>query len=488
MIPKPITRAGPRFPGVLSLVLAGAAAVFVLWFYHWTVATGGGFNRPGYEDYYNFLVQGWRQGHLYMSKEPSAAMAALSDPYDPAQNGGARLADASYFRGHYYLYFGAAPAALLMLPYDLITGREMGTTSAIYVYCATGFLAACALWLALRRRYFPSSAAWSGALGVLVLGLGTHVLALERRPLVWELPISMGYAFSMLALAGIYAGLHGRRPVRAMGAAGLCLGLAVAARPTCVFGAVMFLAPLASLWRRPALRAQAVRCGVAAAAAFGACLLAVLAHNFARFGDPLEFGQDYQLSGVYESRMHHFSASYIPHNLYQYFFHPGDWFPRFPFVSVLPVGGGPPGYLGGWSEAICGLAVTFPFVWASLALPLVLREAEVDWRFRSFVGSVTGFFAVMCLVILTYFVATERYMADFAPSLGLLSLFGWLGLERWAHRKGWSALVGPAGAVLGVATALAGILVSFDYHGGLLRAISPSVWEGMRGFFGRLGL
>lgn len=345
-----------------SLALVLGSVLFVSWFQHWTVATGGGFNPPGEEDYYNFQIRGWRQGHLHMSKEPSPAMLALPDPYDPEWNRDIRLADASFYQGHYYLYFGAAPAALLMLPYDLLTGREMGTTTAIYVYCIAGFLAACALWITVRRRHFPESSPWVDPLGVLVLGLGTHVLALERRPLVWELPISAGYAFTMLALLGIYAALHTRRPVLAMGLAGLCLGLAVAARPTCLLGAAIFAPALWAMARQPGMRSLAARCAVAAACGLGACLLAVLAHNYARFGNALEFGQNYQLSGVYESKVRHFSATYIPHNAYLYYLHPGQWSGTFPFVAVAPVAGGPPGYLGNWSEAVCGLAVTFPFI------------------------------------------------------------------------------------------------------------------------------
>ena len=75
----------------------------VLWFFHWTVKTSGGFNPPGEEDYYNFLVRGWGDGHLYLSKPPSPELLALADPYDPAQNAAARMGDASSFKGHYYL-------------------------------------------------------------------------------------------------------------------------------------------------------------------------------------------------------------------------------------------------------------------------------------------------------------------------------------------------------------------------------------------------
>jgi hypothetical protein len=459
--------------------------VFVIWFYHWTVKTGGGFNSPRDEDYYNFLVQGWRQGHLYMNKAPNPAMLALQDPYDPDQNRDVRLADASYFKGHYYLYFGAAPAFLLMLPYDLVTGRELGTTHCIFIFCVAGYLAACALWLMVRARYFPDSSIWVGWLGVLVLGLGTHVLALERRPLVWELPISMAFAFSMLALLSVYRGLHAPRPTWCFAVAGLCLGLAVAARPNAIAGAILFVPALWQLRRDGGRGSQWLLCSAAAACGLGLCLAAVLAHNFARFGNPLEFGQDYQLSGVYESRMHHFSATYIPHNFFLYYFHSGSWSLRFPFVSVAPVAGGPQGYLGNWSEAICGIAVTFPFVWMVLALPLTWQLLANEPQLRAMLGSVAAFFLAASVAILSYFVAAERYMADFAPALGLLALFGWLGLEREAARAGWAKAVIPLYVLACLLSAIAGIFVSFDYHGGLLHIISPESWDEMNNWFSR---
>jgi len=471
------------------MVLIGMALAFVVWFYHWTVRTSGGFNKPGEEDYYNFLVRGWRQGHLYLSKEPSPEMQALIDPYDPDQNHNVRMADASYFKKHYYLYFGPAPAAILMLPYDLITGRELGSTTAIYVFCVTGFLAASGLWLSIRCRYFPSSSILLGPLGVLMLGLGTHILALERRPLVWELPISMGFAFSMLAFVAIDIGLHGKRPVLAMGAAGLCLGLAVAARPICVLGTLIFLPPLWQIRRRAPTTSQWRRCALAVSSGLGICLMALFVYNFARFGNLLEFGQDYQLSGVYESKMNHFSISYIPHNFYLYYIHPGSWSRKFPFVSASPVAGGAPGYLGNWSEAIFGLGTTFPFVWIAFALPLMWYSASrADWRVRVMIGSVILYYLAICLAILMYFITTERYLADFAPSLGLLAVCGWLGLEQWAQLIRWNKIINPIVATACIITITAGILVSFEYHNGMLRELSPQVWNNMARFFARMGL
>src|SRR3954469_25137775 len=121
-----------RWRTLLEVALVAITLGAGVRFFWWTERVSGGFNPPGEEDYYNFLVRGWRAGHLYMAKEPSPAMNALDDPYDPAQNGEARLGNPSYYRGHYYLYFSPVPAALLMLPWHALTGRELGTTYALF--------------------------------------------------------------------------------------------------------------------------------------------------------------------------------------------------------------------------------------------------------------------------------------------------------------------------------------------------------------------
>ena len=71
-----------------------------------------------------------------------------------------------------YLYFGAAPAVTFLLPYRLLTGEYLPTPWAILVFCWVGFLAASAVWLSARSRYFSRSPSWTDALGVLVIGIG----------------------------------------------------------------------------------------------------------------------------------------------------------------------------------------------------------------------------------------------------------------------------------------------------------------------------
>lgn len=471
--------ARPSWRPIVDLTLVVLALAAVARFLWWTEAVSGGFNPPGAEDYYNFLVRGWRAGHLYLATEPRPEMLALADPYDPAQNRDVRLGDASFYHGHYYLYFSAAPAAVLHVPFYFLTGRELGTTTAVYVYGLVGFLAATAVWLAIRRRYFRESAVWVGAAGVVMLGLSTHLLVLMRRPLVWELPISAAFAFAMLALLAIFWALHGRRPVLAMALAGLSFGLAIASRPGELFGAAMFLPALWFLRRQPGLALRWRWCAVAAAAGLGVGLAAVVAHNYARFGDPLEFGVNYQLTSNYESKQQHFSLSYIAHNAAIYFFHPAQWSATFPFIQASGVRGGPEGYLGDWVEPIAGLAVSFPFLWLLLGLPTAMTRPPDGGA--DGLREMVAVMAMLALAVIGFFLcfycATPRYMVEFAPTLTLLAGVGWLGLERQARTRGRKVALTALVALAGAGTAITGVFLSFDYHDRFLKKLSPQVWS-----------
>lgn len=499
----------PRRPRrrILEFVLIVAAIAAVLWFHYWTNEINHGFGDHEDHDYYRLLVRGWRKGHLHLDKEPSPALLALADPYDPAQNGPHRLGDASYYKGKYYLYFGAAPAATLMFPYHLVTGREMPTGAAVFVFGSIGFLAAAGVWLALRRRYFPDSAVGMAPLGLLALGFGTHLLALAQRPKFWELPIAAGIAFLMLALASVYLALHGRRPLLAMAAAGLFVGLATASRPTCLFAAPLLLAPLWAVARRRGVGADAGgspaqmaksgspawwQPGLAAAVPLGLCGVAVMLYNYARFENPFEFGQSYQLSGAYEGQLQHFSLRFLPHNVAVYFFQPLAWTWDFPFVFARGIPVDIPGYFG--TEEVSGLAVTFPFFWFLLALPLAWwRRSPADaGGVTACVLAIAGYALPVAGLLLCYFSTTMRYQADFAAALALLALIGMLGLERWiqgrkpatasdAPRRAWTGFGGRIGmpglaGVLCLATVVTGVLVSFDYHGRALRRDDPKLW------------
>jgi hypothetical protein len=477
MLPAPPACVHPA-KRALDVAAQVLCALAVVWLMHWTVASSGGFNPPGDEDYYNYLVRGWRAGHLHLAKEPRPEMLHLADPYDPAQNHEVRLGDASYYQGHYYLYFSAAPALLLHLPYGLITGRELGTTTAVFVYLVVGFLAACLLWSRLRAHFFPASPLLLGPLGILLLGLGNHLLVLARRPLVWELPITAAYAFASLTLLMVFFALTGRHTRRWLVLAGCTAGAMVACRPGDAFATALFIPVLWHLASGKVFTRATLGHLTCVALPIALWLAATLAHNHARFGRALEFGINYQLTSTYEAKQRHFAAEYAPHNAWIYFLQPVRHTPEFPRVAAVAVRGGPPGYLGDWVEPIAGLLPTFPFLVAILGCLAWRGSFGRDESGRpALIGAIACAAAGTILFFLSFYCATPRYTAAFAPLLALLAAIGALVLaDRWAGtRRGRAWLAGFT--VLSLISLTHGVLLGFDYHERLLQKLRPEYWN-----------
>lgn len=480
--PRASARAVPveRRRGWMEGALVAAAMAVVVWFFHWTVSANSGFQDWGDMDYFKLMVRGWQKGQLNLDKEPAPELLALADPYDPAQNEPYKLGDATLYKGKYYIYFGPAPALTLMLPYAVLTGRQMTMGAATFWFVTAGFLTASFLFLAIRRRYFPASGLLMAPLGVLALGFGTHLLALAQRPMIWELPISAAIAFTLFGIAACYRAIHGNRPLLAMAVAGLCLGLAIGSRPICLVASGLLLVPVVLAWREQAPGRSWWRLGLAAAVPLGLCGVALMAHNYARFDNPLEWGQHYQLSGAYEGKLVHFSLRFLLHNFSVYFFQLLGWSGEFPFalargIEISHI----PDYFG--TEEVAGLAVTFPFVWFVLALPLAwFRRDDLTARhLTATIGSVAGYALPVMALVMGYFSTTTRYQTDFAVAFALLALIGMLALERWAqtvHVRFMSGGLRALAVMFVAVTVFIGTLMSFDYHARSLLVTAPKTW------------
>ena len=165
------------------------------------------------------------------------------------------------------------------------------------------FLAGAWLYCQLARRFFPESSDVAVAAGLLAFGLGSGLPPLLLRPEIYEVAISCGYMFVMLSLAVVWRSLlnKGRRAVW-LTLASLCYGLAIAARPSLLFGASILLAPVIAFWGERTQQDQLARSSLRllAAAIWPITIvgLGLLWLNFARFGSAFEFGQKFQLAGV----------------------------------------------------------------------------------------------------------------------------------------------------------------------------------------------
>ena len=434
----------------------GAVCALVVGIYACTAHSGflESLSLNAADTYYNLLVQGFRAGQLSLKKEVPSGLAQLADPYNPAANALYRLApywmhDLSYYKGRLYLYFGVTPALILFWPFVALTGHYLFHREAVAIFCAIGFLASVGLLRALWRRYFAEVSIGVVAACALALGLATGVPVLLSRSEVYEVAISCGYMLTMLALGAIWCALHEpERRCRWLAAASVAYGLAVGARPSLLFGAVILLVPVAQAWRE---RRQTWALLMAAAGPIVLIGLGLMLYNALRFDNPLEFGQRYQLAGDRQDTMQHFSLHYLWFNFRVYFLEPARWSSRFPFVSEIAVPPLPAG--SGRVEAPFGVLTNIPLVWLALAVPLAWRSRSTEVRpiLRRFLVGVALLFGICALTMGLYYIACFRYETEFAPTLVLLAVIGVLSLERvltdrrvWRRvlRWGWSVLLG----------------------------------------------
>ncbi len=455
-----------------AFLLIACAIVATFFYYRWTdrIFYGDHAKIDGRrDDHFNLLSHGFQKGHLYLDKEVPAALLASKNPYDPEQRKGISVPhDSSYYQGHYYIYFGPAPIVTLFLPFTLLTGHDLPTPQAILVYCFGGYLALLAAFLTLRRRYFPSSSNLTLLACLLVLGGGTMILALMRRPNIWEVSGSAGFFFFSCALLCLIKALPARRPWLWTALGGLALGLAVASRPSYLVASLMFALPLLFRSKRSdspsayswgALFAAAVPCTLIVLGLFG--------YNYARFNDPLEFGQRYQLSSIIEGDAKHFSFSYLPYNLYIYGYSCLRWFGAFPFVRPIVTPPEPDGY--GDQEFSFGLLPQLPFIFFAFAVVAALfvrrlRANPDDARWPAFgVVLSAGFLTFAPLSV--FFGSCVRYMADFTPSFMLLACLGLLEIEsHLSARPRTARLLGQTALVLAVVSVIIPFLATVDAY------------------------
>lgn len=425
------------------------------------------YSFPSHE-YYPLIVEGWLQGRLDLPMAPPAGLLDLADPYDPVANEAFRLAgaeglhDLTLHEGRLYAYWGPSPALVAFLPWRLLTGEGLDTSWAVAGFLFLGWFFSAVLVTRIGRRFFAAPA---GVLLAAAIALGVTNLswALLQRATVYEVAICAAYAFVSLTwwllAEACWRPVEGRTSLLA--AAGVAFALAVAARPIWLVAAPVLLVPLLPLGQWRLDPGAALRLVARAVVPVSVAIVVLLGLNVARFGAPLDFGMDLQLSAQ-RPPDEAFALRHLPFSLWQYLAIPPSVEDYFPFLDQSPVVGLPEGNRG--SENVFGLLPTFPLLLFALAAPLLRKH---DGLARPLAAYGAGLVAVFLPLGMLLGVAL-RYQLALAPTLGVLAVVTYLHLEwRWQDRR--HRLHGLRG------TALALLLVSFV--AGFLVACSQGAWR-----------
>ncbi len=491
-IPMPPRRAWHTQTLVLLVVVIGV-------FYFWTawscgasliVPKGLTFSGnspdlcPSHYGYYNLLTDSFLAGQVSLQVQPPREMQALDNPYDPVKNKPYRLADVSYYKGKYYLYFGPTPAVLLFAPWRALGIGNMSEPLAVFIFATAGLVFGLLLLRHMVCRYLPATPLWLRAAAVVCVGLCNLMPFLLRTPIVYHVAIAGGHCLLMAGLWLLFLGYGSpRRRLVLFALSSLALGLGVGARPTVVLSAGVVLAVYMSMLRRDhGWRFRAAwREAICLAGPMSLCVFLLGLYNYVRFDSWTEFGWRYLTSGLAIGTLPSFSMSNIVPSLYFALLSPAKLTYIFPFLcldhgpeaypGVLPAG-----YEG--PEIVGGMLTNIPVTLMLLASPVLLWKERKDRRGLFLLLCCLGGLGLGTMTFIAYMIpgSSMRYLADSLPLLLTASLLTWFYLASGISRLWVRACVHLVAVLFVLYGCLFSLCISMTGSYGLLQTGSPSTY------------
>jgi hypothetical protein len=507
--PRMFPRGWFRVIGFL-LVLVAVEVIYVI-----VVSAGHVTGWPTYMAYNDLLAEGFRSGHLHLSLAPAPELIAAENPFDPKLSQ-LWLGDASYYRGHFYLYFGPVPALLLAGAKTLFRiSWPVGDQFLVFAFFSIAAVAGGVLIHRMTARLFIRPPFVLVAGSILALALTNPILHLLASSSIYQSAVSGGQAFM---LAGVALGFEIVSAPPARGprtwqllAAGTAFALAIGCRLTLApaIGILVAITTVwtglgdaAGRWRRMA-RTGALLAGPVILGSIG-----LLIYNKLRFDAWLDFGHGKQMT-TWPVRM---SARYFAANAFSYLARAPEVSCHFPY-ALLPYEMQLEKALPNWiprrddytaPEPVAGFLITSACSWAIPAALIsafgrfrILRgqwraderwasdkmipSAGVQARNRVFLWCVTTFVVmgtVAGAIPLVFYMATMRYLVDMSFGWALLGILGMWSLFGWAQtRPKLRRLVVCICTVLCMTTVVFGLLLGYQGYGGHFQRSNTALHE-----------
>ena len=247
----------------------------------------------------------YNENNIY---DPTARDAAMDDEKDrkavkTLDASDRYKLDVAYYNGEYYVYFGVVPCLIAYIPYHAITGGDLSNTIAIYPALFIIALFSALIIDMLTRRKNPDASAASTCLGLAAIIFASCLCQSVAVPLFYNVPTVFALA---LLTSGTYLIMHSycARHVASkiiLGFIGaLLLAATLGCRPQIAIGAIAVGLSFIALTIR---KAMIDKNGSVAAVTIISVIIPVLAvvigllwYNNARFGSPLDFGSNYNLT------------------------------------------------------------------------------------------------------------------------------------------------------------------------------------------------
>lgn len=304
------------------------------------------------------LVDAFEAGQVHLLDTPSDELLAMENPYDWSARraeGVSAKWDHLLFEGKYYSYYGIAPVVLLFLPYHQMTGEYFNSATAVFIFGALGIMFLSLMYLEFCEKFGKKLPNNILLCTLFVMQMSSGVWYNFMSPLFYEIAQSSGF---LCTCAGFYFLLKsnvigdGVIKYRHVVFSTLFLSLAVLCRPTlavyCVTAVVFLVWGFFKHRESFAHQSKSIRdnATVKYLLASLVCFVVIggvqMWYNYARFGNPLDFGIQYSLT-INDFTRSQYHTDFVMIGFYNFLFAFPLIKPEFPYVfsnySTLGVNG-----------------------------------------------------------------------------------------------------------------------------------------------------
>ncbi len=387
---------------------------------------------------YHRLAVAISQGEVSIPIGIEEDLSQIENPYDytlrqnsvPNVNTGW---DTAFYEGEFYVYFGVVPVLLFYLPYYIFTGSAFPTWLGIFLAGAAVLIGMFYFIKQIVKRHFPNTPFLLQVILAVISGNCMSTFMFMMRPDFYSLPIMCAMAFSIWGL-GLWisaaeawenelngAAIFDKAKMVKLTLGSFCMALVAGCRPQFLLGSFLmffiFGHIIPKVWR--CSRKTFFLRAIWAAVPFVIVAAGLMSYNYVRFGSPVDFGANYNLT---TNDMTHRGINLARNvdGIFMYLFQFPNIGANFPYVFSTSFQSP---YIGKTiREAMFGGVFFTNIILFSL---LALRKVKQKLKEKKLFGMVTAciVFALIIVVADTQLAGIlSRYYADFLWLLFLAAI------------------------------------------------------------------
>lgn len=397
-------------------------------------------------DQYAHTADALLKGQVHLNLPVPRELTQLANPYDPmARNMLLNHSvhnmywDYAYYQGHWYSYFGVLPAVLLFMPYRLISGlwipggAMLPTTVATIVFLIGFLIAGSLLVIRLIKHTVDHASLGTVSIAVVMFFITANTVYLWFRTSFYSVPMAASLFFTALGLC-CYCGYNKTKKLRNIALGSFFISLNLGCRPTFII-AILFAIPAFYTdvknsiirFRNSFHGSYDSRSWLTSLTYLVCWILPVIlvaipfcCYNMLRFGSPMNFGNEYQITITDMTTMRLPAQNILP-SIISYVALPLRIIGTFPWIGIQPLA------FDRWQYAepmIGGMFVLSPLALVGIIAAFLMRKrssSNFAWH-----TVITALVAGSILIVFDSLKAGVgwRYIADFAWTFALAAVVG----------------------------------------------------------------